>query len=151
MVAERIRQIVGSFPVTDGATGEVRPAKYSDIVLLFRATAGWDEDFRRILSERGIPVHVTSRAGYFETLEIQGIVNFLRVLDNPLQDIALFGVLKLPFFDFTETEITYIRCFARDYQAQQEQNKSFICMSRYNYIMIMYILLVKQSRRSVEP
>ncbi|MDE6365031.1 MAG: helicase-exonuclease AddAB subunit AddA, partial [Lachnospiraceae bacterium] len=114
MVAERIHQLVGKFPVTDAASGEVRPAKYSDIVLLFRATAGWDEDFRRILSERGIPVHVTSRAGYFETLEIQGIVNFLRVLDNPLQDIPLFGVLKLPYFGFTETEIVYIRCFAKD-------------------------------------
>lgn len=127
MVAERIRQLVGTFPITDAATGEVRTAKYSDIVLLFRATAGWDEDFRRILSERGIPVHVTSRAGYFETLEIQGIVNFLRVLDNPLQDVPLFGVLKLPYFDFSETEITYIRCFARDFlerQAQRENRKS---------------------------
>jgi len=123
MVAERIRQMVGVFPITDAATGEVRPAKYSDIVLLFRATAGWDEDFRRILSEQGIPVHVTSRAGYFETLEVQGIVNFLRVLDNPLQDIPLFGVLKLPFFDFTETDITYIRCFARDFMEQQEQKE----------------------------
>jgi len=127
MVAERIRQLVGNFPVTDAATGETRPAKYSDIVLLFRATAGWDEDFRRILSERGIPVHVTSRAGYFETLEVQGIVNFLRVLDNPLQDIPLFGVLRLPFFDFSEAEITYIRCFARDFlerQAQAENERS---------------------------
>lgn len=127
MVAERIRQLVGAFPVTDAATGEVRTARYSDIVLLFRATAGWDEDFRRILSERGIPVHVTSRAGYFETLEIQGIVNFLRVLDNPLQDVPLFGVLKLPYFDFSETEITYIRCFAREFlerQAQRENRKS---------------------------
>ena len=120
MVAERIRQIVGVFPITDAVTGEIRPAKYTDIVILFRATAGWDEDFRRILSEQGIPVHVTSRAGYFETLEIQGIVNFLRVLDNPLQDIPLFGVLKLPFFDFTETDITCIRCFARDFMEQED-------------------------------
>ena len=124
MVAERIRQMVGSFPVTDAETGEIRPARYSDIVLLFRATAGWDEDFRRILSERGIPVHVTSRAGYFETLEIQGIVNFLRVLDNPLQDVPLFGVLKLPYFDFSETEITEIRCFARDFAERQAQEKN---------------------------
>ena len=121
MTAERIRQLVGSFPVTDSVTGEIRTAKYSDIVLLFRATAGWDEEFRRILTERGIPVHVTSKTGYFETLEIQGIVNFLRVLDNPLQDIPLFGVLKLAYFDFTEEEITLIRCFARDYQERQAQ------------------------------
>ncbi len=136
MVAERIRQMVGKFPITDAASGEVRPAKYSDIVLLFRATAGWDEDFRRILSEQGIPVHVTSRAGYFETLEVQGIVNFLRVLDNPLQDIPLFGVLKLPFFDFTETDITYIRCFARDFMKQQEEQEEKKCRKLFLYEQI---------------
>lgn len=144
MVAERIRQMVGSFPVTDAATGEVRPARYSDIVLLFRATAGWDEDFRRILSERGIPVHVTSRAGYFETLEIQGIVNFLRVLDNPLQDVPLFGVLKLPYFDFTETEITYIRCFARDFsgsRAKRENRQSAEKLFLYEQIKLYYRML----------
>ena len=143
MVAERIRRMVGKFPVTDAATGEFRPAKYSDIVLLFRATAGWDEEFRRILSERGIPVHVTSRAGYFETLEIQGIVNFLRVLDNPLQDIPLFGVLKLPYFDFTETEITYILCYVRDFLEQQEQSKK---LWLYEQIQLYY----EQACRAVE-
>lgn len=140
MVAERIRQLVGRFPVTDTVTGEVRAAKYSDIVLLFRATAGWDEEFRRTLSERGIPVHVTSRAGYFETLEIQGIVNFLRVLDNPLQDVPLFGVLKLPYFDFSEAEITYIRCFARDYLERQAPagNPSAKKLFLYEQIQLYY-------------
>lgn len=144
MVAERIRQLVGSFPVTDAATGETRTAKYSDIVLLFRATAGWDEDFRRILSERGIPVHVTSRAGYFETLEIQGIVNFLRMLDNPLQDVPLFGVLKLPYFAFSETEIACIRCFARDLlerQAQREGRKTAKKLFLYEQIRLYYQVL----------
>lgn len=120
MVASRIKELVGNFPVTDVATGETRLAKFSDIVLLFRATTGWDEDFRRILSERGIPVHVTSKEGYFETLEIQGIVNILRVLDNPLQDIPFFGVMKLPFFGFTEEEIAIIRCSVEQYLSKQE-------------------------------
>lgn len=123
VVADRIRELVGHFPVTDAKTGEVRPAKYSDIVILFRATAGWDEDFRRILTERGIPIHITSKAGYFQTLEIQGIVNFLKVLNNPLQDIPFFGVMKLPFFDFSEEEIARIRCFALEYQKQQEKEE----------------------------
>lgn len=124
VVADRIRELVGKFPVTDAQTGEFRPAKYSDIVILFRATAGWDEDFRRILAERGVPVHITSRTGYFQTLEIQGIVNFLKVLNNPLQDIPFFGVMKLPFFDFSEEEITRIRCFAIEYQKQNEQEEN---------------------------
>ncbi|MCM1182032.1 MAG: helicase-exonuclease AddAB subunit AddA [Roseburia sp.] len=110
MVASRIRELVGHFPVTDAETGAQRPARYADIVLLLRATSGWDEDFRRVLSERGIPVHVTGRAGYFETIEIQGIVNILKVLDNPLQDIPFFGVLRLPCFGFTEEEIVRMKC-----------------------------------------
>ena len=140
MVADRIRELVGSFPVTDAVTGEVRPAKYSDIVLLFRATTGWDEDFRRILSECGIPVHVTSRTGYFETLEIQGIVNFLRVLDNPLQDIPLFGVLKLPYFNFSEEEITWIRYSVGDLLDRQAQaeNKPVKKLFLYEQIKLYY-------------
>lgn len=140
LVADRIRELVGSFPVTDAATGEVRPAKYSDIVLLFRATTGWDEDFRRILSECGIPVHVTSRTGYFETLEIQGIVNFLRVLDNPLQDIPLFGVLKLPYFNFSEEEITWIRYSVGDLLERQAQaeNKPVKKLFLYEQIKLYY-------------
>lgn len=125
LVAERIKKLVGRFQVTDEETGKLRPAKYSDIVILFRATSGWDEDFRRILSENKIPVHVTSKTGYFETIEIQGIVNFLRILDNPLQDIAFFGAMRLPFFDFSEEEIVRIRCFAQRQQFLYEQVKYY--------------------------
>lgn len=125
LVAQRIKKLVGHFPVTDDATGELRTANYSDIVILFRATSGWDEEFRRVLSENKIPVHVTSKTGYFETIEIQGIVNFLRVLDNPLQDIAFFGAMRLPFFDFSEEEITRIRCFAGGQQFLYDQAKYY--------------------------
>lgn len=112
LVALRIKKMVGHFKVTDSETGKFRAAKYSDIVILLRSASGWDEDFRRILGERGIPVHVTSKTGYFATIEIQAIVNFLRTLDNPLQDVAFFGTMKLPFFDFSDEEIAKIRCFA---------------------------------------
>ncbi len=110
MVARRIKELIGKFPVKDDETGKLRPARYSDIVILFRATAGWDEEFRKVLTEQGIPVHVTSKTGYFETLEIQGVVNLLKVLDNPLQDIPFYGVLKLPCFHLTEDEIARVRC-----------------------------------------
>ncbi|MDE7206582.1 MAG: helicase-exonuclease AddAB subunit AddA, partial [Lachnospiraceae bacterium] len=84
-----------------------------------------EEDFRKILSENKIPVHVTGRTGYFETIEIQGIVNFLRILDNPLQDIAFFGAMRLPFLDFSEEEIARIRCFAKGQQFLYDQVKYY--------------------------
>lgn len=119
MVADKINQLVGNFTVTDSDTGQLRKARYSDIVILFRATAGWDEDFRRILTEKGIPVHITSKTGYFSTMEIQNIVNLLRILDNPLQDIPFFGVMKIPYFGFTDEEIARIRCIDKAFLYEQ--------------------------------
>lgn len=108
-VAEKIREVVGKLPVTDPETGASRPARYGDIVLLLRTTAGWDEVFKRVLEECGIPVYITSRTGYFAAAEVQTILNFLKVLNNPLQDIPLFGVLRSPVADFSDREIAALR------------------------------------------
>ena len=89
-------------------------------------------DFRRILTQKGIPVHITSKTGYFQTLEIQGIVNLLRVLDNPLQDIPLYGVLKLPCFDITEAEVAMLRCAAKENKEKMKKRQiSSSYMKRY--------------------
>lgn len=109
LVAQKILELKEHFKVTDSKTGELRPTRFGDIVLLFRATSGWDEDFRKVLATYNIPVHISSKTGYFQTLEIQGIVNLLKVLDNPLQDIPFYGFLKLPFIDFTEMEIASVK------------------------------------------
>lgn len=108
MIAARIKELVGSLPVRD-KTGVMRPAEYKDIVILLRSTVGWEDTLRKVLAEAGIPLHMTSRTGYFQTTEVQTMMNFLRVLDNPLQDVALFGVLKSPLFGFTEQEIATVR------------------------------------------
>ena len=108
-VAGRIRELVGRLPVTDAETKELRPARYSDIVILLRSPSGWDETFKKVLESCGIPVYITSRTGYFAATEVQTVLNFLRVLNNPLQDIPLFGVLKSPAAGFSDQEIARIR------------------------------------------
>ncbi|MDO4332487.1 MAG: helicase-exonuclease AddAB subunit AddA [Eubacteriales bacterium] len=109
MIADRIRSLVGTLQVRDPETKEMRPASYRDIVILLRTTSGWDETFKKILEEAGIPVHVTSRTGYFAATEVQNVLNFLRVLNNPLQDIPLFGVLHSGIGDFSDEEIAALR------------------------------------------
>lgn len=110
-VAHRIRELTGSFPVTDSMTKEVRPARYGDIVVLLRSTAGWDEEFRAVFEKEGIPCYVNSRAGYFAAEEIREVLQFLRVLDNPRQDIPLYGAMHGFFGKFTEEEAAEIRAF----------------------------------------
>lgn len=108
-IAARIRQLKGSLKVMEKSTGELRPVKYSDMVILLRTTSGWDEEFKKILEQQGIPVYITSKTGYFGASEVQELLQLLRVLDNPRQDIPLFGVMRSVFGGFTQEEIAKIR------------------------------------------
>lgn len=108
-IATRIHQLIRDFQVTDKATGQLRPCRFGDIVVLLRTNSGWDEVFKEVFTGQGIPSHMTARTGYFSATEIQNVMQFLRVLDNPLQDIPLFGVMKGIFGGFTEEEIVKIR------------------------------------------
>lgn len=108
-VAAKIKDILRNLRVTDRETRTLRQASFGDIVILLRTLSGWDEVFQRVLEQEGIPVHVTSRTGYFAASEVQELLHFLRVLDNPLQDIPLYGVLHAYLGGFSEEEIARVR------------------------------------------
>ena len=108
-IAGKIKELKDSFQVTDKETGALRPVKYRDMVILLRTNSGWDEELKAVLQEEGIPVYITSKTGYFAATEVQELLQFLRVLDNPSQDIPLYGVMKSVFGGFTEEEIAFLR------------------------------------------
>jgi ATP-dependent helicase/nuclease subunit A len=107
-IAQRIHRLVGRFPVK-GEDGGLRPARYGDIVVLLRAASSWDSEFRTVFEQQGIPCYVNSRAGYFATEEIREVLQFLRILDNPRQDIPLYGALHGYFGGFSEEELAGVR------------------------------------------
>lgn len=108
-VAGKIRELMRKLQVTDKESGALRELYYRDIVILLRTTSGWDEVFKRVLESEGIPVHMTSRTGYFAASEVQDLLHFLQILDNPLQDIPLYGVMHSVLGRFQEEEIAFIR------------------------------------------
>ena len=108
-VAYRIRQIVGHLPVKDDRTGETRPASYGDIVILLRSSLGWNEEFRDIFEKEGIPAYVESRTGYFSAFEVRTIMQMLRIIDNPRQDIPFYGAMRSWFGRFSDDEIVSFR------------------------------------------
>ncbi|MDE6891225.1 MAG: helicase-exonuclease AddAB subunit AddA, partial [Lachnospiraceae bacterium] len=109
VIAGKIKALYRRFQVTDKETGKLRPVRYSDMVILLRTTAGWAEEFKGVLEREGIPAYVSSRTGYFQAAEIKALLQLLRVIDNPLQDIPLYGALKSFFGGFSEEEIARIR------------------------------------------
>ncbi|MBR1931125.1 MAG: helicase-exonuclease AddAB subunit AddA [Lachnospiraceae bacterium] len=108
-IAHKIKELRATYQVTDKATGELRPAKYSDMVILLRTNSGWDEEFKEVLTQQGIPVYITSKTGYFAATEVQELLQLLRVLDNPRQDIPLCGVMRSIFGNFGDEEIAAVR------------------------------------------
>ena len=109
MVADRIRQLVGNFRITDKESGKLRPAEYRDIVVLLRSNAGWDEEFYNVFMDQQIPAYVTSKTGYFSAKEVQIVLSFLKTIDNPKQDIPLYGTMKSLLGRFSEEEIVQIK------------------------------------------
>ena len=108
-IAQRIKEIVGKEQIVDKETKEYRPVEYGDIVILLRTAYGWAETFREVLASQGIPVYCTSRTGYFSATEIVTVLNYLKVCDNPLQDIPLMGVLRSPIVGCTSQELAELR------------------------------------------
>lgn len=107
--ARRIKGLMQSQMVLDKTTGDYRPVRYRDIVILTRSLKGWTNVFSEILNREGIPTYTGSKEGYFETLEIGILLNYLRILDNQKQDIPLASVLKSAFGGVSNEELAVIR------------------------------------------
>ena len=82
---------------------------YRDMVILMRSASGLADTYKKVFEEEGIPVYAESSENFYDTREIQTIMNLLHVLDNPHQDIPLMGVLYSPIGGITEAELGMIR------------------------------------------
>ena len=108
-VAGKIRALVGRMQVTDRESGCLRSLRYRDCVILLRQTAGWDETFVRVLEEEGIPASAAAKSGYFRTIEVAAVLNYLRICDNPRQDIPFAAALHSPMGGVTERELAAVK------------------------------------------
>lgn len=108
-IAHKIREMAGKEKILDKNTGEYRPLEYGDIVILLRTASGWAEVFGEVLSSQGIPSYTASKTGYFSATEVLTVLNYLRICDNPLQDIPMTGVLRSPIVGCTSKELGILR------------------------------------------
>lgn len=86
----------------------MRNVQYGDIAILTRSKSGYI-DLVSALRDAGIPTQVDSVGNYFQTMEVYLMLDILRIVDNPHQDIPLAAVLRSPIFGYTENELAEIR------------------------------------------
>ena len=78
---------------------------FKDMALL-TASRSRNDQVLLALSEYGIPVKTDgAQANYLQSLEVQVMLDTLRVIHNPLQDFALVALMKSPMFSFDEDEL----------------------------------------------
>lgn len=124
VIASRINDLVGNFDVYDKSSKSKRKAKYSDIVILLRATKGYSDIILGELQNQGIPVYADVKTGYFDNTEVQIILSLLKIIDNPYQDIPLLAVLRSPIGNFDVNELTSIRICDRKCSFYEAMMKS---------------------------
>lgn len=124
VIAERIREMTrpGNRLLKTENHPEGEDLTYRDIAVLLRTYTGWAEVFAGVLSDQGIPVFVQSRTGYFDTREVSMVLDLLRIIDNPRQDIPLAAVLKSPVGKVSDRELAVL---AAEYgQARREEKEN---------------------------
>ena len=108
LIVSRMKELVNpetGLKIWDKKEKRYRTACYGDMVILLRSLSGFAEDFVNILMNEGIPAYAERRTGYFTAIEVETVLCFLSVIDNPMQDIPLAAVLKSPMVGASDEDL----------------------------------------------
>jgi len=93
--------------------GEERGYDYGSMAMLFRSTPDMSM-YEQALASEGVPYSSESGRGYYATREIIDITNFLHVLDNDRDEIALATVLRSPMFGLSDDALYLLTAHAHE-------------------------------------
>jgi ATP-dependent helicase/nuclease subunit A len=99
------RRLDGGWMISDRETGIQRRADAGDIVFLFRSLTDVSA-YERALLESGLDYYVVKGTAFFLQQEVIDLVNVLTAIEDPLDPLALAGVLRSPFFGLSD-EVLY--------------------------------------------
>ncbi|GGE72636.1 helicase-exonuclease AddAB subunit AddA [Priestia taiwanensis] len=109
LIASKIKEMVANeYEVFDRDRNVMRKVMYRDFVILLRSMP-WAPQMMEEFKIQGIPVYAELAKGYFEAIEVAIMLNLLRIVDNPLQDIEFVSVLRSPIVSVTDEELALLR------------------------------------------
>ena len=111
-IARMIRDMMSRPCLTDPASQTLRPARYRDFTILLRAKSKMKVYAER-LKQWGIPVWTDLQGDFLSSKEIAVMLSLLRVVDNPVNDVALLAAMLSPIFGFTADDAARLRADCR--------------------------------------
>ncbi len=101
-VAARIRELEGSLALRRGT------AEFRDFALLVRNSEVLAE-FTRAFDDFGIPYLVNRGKGFYESREVVDLMQLLRVVSNPRDEIAMAAVLRSPLVGVSDEALLRLK------------------------------------------
>lgn len=80
---------------------EPRPAAYGDVAILLERRTNLAA-YEWALARYGVPYHVHAGLGFYARQEVYDLYNILRFLASDSDDVALYGLLRSPYFGFSD-------------------------------------------------
>ncbi len=111
-IAKRIKELKSSFRVMNNDKNnpeKTRELRFSDIAVLLRSGKERMNLILHGLRDFGIPAFADNGGSLFDAIEVKKTISYLRILDNPYQDIPFTAVLHSPFADFTADDLAQIK------------------------------------------
>ncbi|MBN2600654.1 MAG: UvrD-helicase domain-containing protein [Candidatus Marinimicrobia bacterium] len=81
--------------------GFLRKPEWRDFTILLRSRTH-QENLERVLNQAGVPYYVSSGVGFYERREVLDVLNFLRILINWYDEVALIGTLRSPMIGMSD-------------------------------------------------
>ncbi len=82
--------------------------RWDEVALLFRASTGFPA-YEAAFEAGGIPFVTVAGQGFYNRPEIRDVLNLLRALADPWDDLAMAGLLRSPAFGLSDTALYQLR------------------------------------------
>lgn len=86
-----------------------RDIRYSDFAILLRTAKKRMNVITNVFSQYSIPTVANNKTSLFDNNEIIVLINLLRTIDNPTQDISLLATLMSVFYGYSADDISLAR------------------------------------------
>ena len=113
-IADRISKLMKEYKVYDTKKEEFRDIKYSDIVILLRSIKSKGVILEETLKKYLIPAFSDASSSLFSSDELKLVISFLKIIDNPFQDVEMVSVMYSIIGRFTLDELCNIRLFFKN-------------------------------------
>ncbi|MFN8528923.1 MAG: UvrD-helicase domain-containing protein [Anaerolineae bacterium] len=109
-LAERLRTIVEveGWMIYDRERHTHRRITYGDVALLFQAMTH-ASIYEAALKSAGLPYVTVAGRGYYDRQEVWDVLNLLRALHNPSDDLSLAAALRSPMFSLSDDALMALR------------------------------------------